>query len=160
MSFVKAIFRRDTSARPISSVTRWLLVVVIGCVVLETAQPMNAADEPAAQPADRTSDTLLIPGGTDRSVTRPASATDRSFSWVAIALFLGAGGAWLLWKRRGGDTALKRDPRKIQIEESRSLGNRQYLVVATYEQKKFLLGVTPGQIQMLAPLDEPKETES
>jgi flagellar protein FliO/FliZ len=41
---------------------------------------------------------------------------------------------------------------KLQIEETRSLGNRQYLVVAVYEGQKLLLGVTPGQIQLLTPL--------
>lgn len=145
----------------ISSVTRWLLVVVIGCAVLETAQPMNAAPAvEAAAPAQRAADTLLIPGGAEQPVTRPATVADRGVSWLAIALFLGAGGGWFVWRRRGGEHALKRPARKIQIEESRSLGNRQYLVVATYENKKFLLGVTPGRIQMLTPLQEPEETAS
>lgn len=122
---------------------------------------MNAASAPEqAAPAGRAADTLLIPGGNERPVTRPASVADRGGSWLAVALFLGAGGAWLVWRRRGGDRVLKRPARKIQIEESRSLGNRQYLVVATYEKKKFLLGVTPGQIQLLTPLDGAEETTS
>jgi flagellar protein FliO/FliZ len=37
--------------------------------------------------------------------------------------------------------------------ESRPLGSRQYLVVADYDGRKFLLGVCPGSIEMLTPLD-------
>jgi flagellar protein FliO/FliZ len=43
--------------------------------------------------------------------------------------------------------------RKLNIEESRSLGHRQYLVVASYEGRKFLLGVCPGSIEYLSGLD-------
>jgi flagellar protein FliO/FliZ len=53
--------------------------------------------------------------------------------------------------RRGVPTA--RDMRALAIDETRSLGNKQYLVVASYEGKKFLIGVCPGRIDMLSPLD-------
>jgi flagellar protein FliO/FliZ len=43
--------------------------------------------------------------------------------------------------------------RALAVDETRSLGNRQYLVVASYEGKKFLLGVCPGRIEMLSALD-------
>jgi flagellar protein FliO/FliZ len=43
--------------------------------------------------------------------------------------------------------------RKLAIAETKSLGNRQYLVVASYEDKKFLLSVCPGRIELLTPLD-------
>jgi flagellar protein FliO/FliZ len=43
--------------------------------------------------------------------------------------------------------------RSLAIDETRSLGNRQYLVVASYEGKKFLIGVCPGRIDMLSSLD-------
>ena len=46
-----------------------------------------------------------------------------------------------------------RADRRLAIAETRSLGNRQYLVVAAYDGRKFLLGVCPGRIEMLAPLD-------
>lgn len=72
---------------------------------------------------------------------------------LIAALLLGSAGAWFLVKRRAaGPLGSAKGDRKIQIEETRSLGNRQYLVVADYEGSKFLIGVTPGQIQMLAPL--------
>jgi flagellar protein FliO/FliZ len=44
------------------------------------------------------------------------------------------------------------------IEETRSLGNRQYLIVAAYEEKKLLLGVTPGRIKLLCDLPTDEDT--
>ena len=53
-----------------------------------------------------------------------------------------------------------RDVRKLAIDETRSLGSRQYLVVASYEGKKLLLGVCPGRIDLLTPLDSPSPRDS
>ena len=43
--------------------------------------------------------------------------------------------------------------RKLQVLETRPLGNRQYLLVVGYEDSRMLLGVTPGKIDYLCPLD-------
>jgi flagellar biogenesis protein FliO len=43
--------------------------------------------------------------------------------------------------------------KKLQVLEMRSLGNRQFLVVVGYEEQRMLLGVTPGKIDYLCPLD-------
>jgi len=45
--------------------------------------------------------------------------------------------------------------RKLQVLETRPLGNRQYLLVVGYEDSRMLLGVTPGKIDYLCPLDSP-----
>lgn len=140
--------------RPFTSVTRWLLVV-IGCVVLATAQPMSAAspEEPAAGET-RPKDVIIYPKNTatsDRPATAPESDGSRSLILV-VALLLAAGGAWLMLQKRKACPAGGRG-RKLQIDETRPLGNRQYLVVADYDGKKFLLGVAPGRIQMLTPLE-------
>ena len=168
-------------ARSLSSVTRWLLMVV-SCAVLETAQPMSAATAeatgpapegaPAAGPAEndppappstgttprsaRSADTLLIPAANPRpAATGPRGAG--SSSWLVVLGFCASGAAWYWWRRRGpGPLGRPARARQIDIEESRPLGNRQYLVVAAVGDRKFLLGVTPGSIQLLAPL-EPKE---
>lgn len=136
-----------------TSVTRWLLVV-IGCVVLATAQPMSAASPEASDAGTRPAGTIIYPKNSS-DPSRPATAPEhdgtRSLILI-VALLLAAGGAWLiLQKRKAGP--LGGHGRKLQIDETRPLGNRQYLVVADYDGKKFLLGVTPGRIQMLAPLD-------
>lgn len=147
-----------TFPKAFTSVTRWLLVV-IGCAVLATAQPMSSSPAPAApeaaEPAKRAGDTVIYPKNANepnKTATNSERDTGRSLI-VVVALLLAAGGAWLLLQRRKAGPAGGRG-RKLQIDETKPLGNRQYLVVADYDGKKFLLGVTPGQIQMLTPLDD------
>ncbi|MEI6714537.1 MAG: flagellar biosynthetic protein FliO [Verrucomicrobiota bacterium] len=73
---------------------------------------------------------------------------------VAILILLGAGllvlfkGGYVGGLRSGGKVA-----KKLQIEETRMLGHRQYLVVAEYEGRRMLIGVCPGRIDYLCPLD-------
>ena len=74
------------------------------------------------------------------------------------ALVLAAAGGWMFFRGRKF-TLPGRDARKLAIEETRSLGSRQYLVVASYEGKKLLLGVCPGRIDLLTPLDSPTGRE-
>jgi flagellar protein FliO/FliZ len=138
-----------------SSVTRWLTVVV-GCAILEMAQPMIAA-EPSS-PAARSGDTLLFPGGApaanDPASPRPAPPASAAGTLLFVALAgAAAGGLW--WWRRGRPAASGRRG-TIQIEDTRPLGNRQFLVVASCDGRRFLLGVAAGGIQMLSPLD-PRE---
>ena len=139
----------------LTSVTRWLLVV-IGCVVLATAQPMSAASTEAPAAGDaRPQGDIIYPKNTaapDRPATAPEHDSSRSLILV-VALLLAAGGAWLMLQKRKAGPAGGRG-RKLQIDETRPLGNRQYLVVADYDGKKFLLGVAPGRIQMLTPLND------
>jgi flagellar protein FliO/FliZ len=135
--------------------------MVIGCAVLATALPMsalagNAADKPPAP------ETVLYPLGSEAATTAtPSTRNDSGYgarTLLVVALLLAAGGVWVLMRRRAGPGFLSgRAVQKLQIEETRSLGNRQYLVVAVYEDKKLLLGVTPGQIQLLTPLSAPEE---
>jgi flagellar protein FliO/FliZ len=140
----------------ITSVTRWLLVV-IGCAVLAMAQPMSAASNETPAPAESLSgQTVIYPKNTaNASKADPVQEHDSSKSLIlVVALLLAAGGVWVLVQRRKSGPGGGRGGRKLQIDETRPLGNRQYLVVADYDGKKFLLGVTPGRIQMLTPLDE------
>ena len=46
---------------------------------------------------------------------------------------------------------------KIQIADTHSLGNRQFLVVAQYDSEKHLLGVSPNGIQHLTSLKNSSE---
>lgn len=146
----------------ISSVTRWLLVVA-GCVVLETAQPAfaGAPEEPAPPPS--TDESVIYPRGShevEPGLSSVDAVPDGSgyFTWV-VGLGLVAAGGWFLWKKKQGGM-LASAGRKIQIEETRAMGNRQYLVVAQCEGKRFLLGVTPGRIDVVSPLDARSEEAS
>jgi len=70
-----------------------------------------------------------------------------------------AGGGFYLLKRgqlglRAGTPVLQR----LAIEETRSFGNKQFLAVAAYGDRKLLLSVCPGRIDLLCRLDEPSAT--
>ena len=137
-----------------TSVTRWLLVV-IGCVVLATTQPMSAASgETPAPAAPLSGETIIYPKNT-ADAAKPVEPRDHDSNRSLIlitAILLAAIGVWVLVQRRKSGPGNGRGGRKLQIDETRPLGNRQYLVVADYDGEKFLLGVTPGRIQMLTPL--------
>jgi len=90
---------------------------------------------------------------------QPSSGGSNSSLILAAVLLLGAGGWWLWLKRREGVRGAGGKSARLSIAESRSLGSRQYLVVADYDGKKFLLGVCPGSIKMLTPLDGEKGQE-
>lgn len=111
-------------------------------------------------PADgRGPDTVIFP---QNRVERPDGvgprpSAGRSWAWLGGALLLAGGGVALILKRRGGGLPAGAKGRRLAVEETRSLGNRQYLVVAGYDRKRFLLSVTPGQIQLIAPLDDAEE---
>jgi len=86
---------------------------------------------------------------------RVETTADRGTGYTAVlvaGLLMAGVGGWLFWRGRkapGGGALL----RKLAIAETKSLGNRQYLVVATYDDRKFLLGVCPGRIDLLTPLE-------
>ncbi|MBI2511227.1 MAG: flagellar biosynthetic protein FliO [Opitutae bacterium] len=93
--------------------------------------------------------------GAAPAATATKSGGDSSYLLIVLATAAAAAGGFMLWRQRrtpGGIAG--RDARKLNVAESRSLGNRQYLVVADYDGKKFLLGVCPGSIQLLSPLEE------
>jgi flagellar protein FliO/FliZ len=125
------------------------------------AQPMSAApeDTPSIEKPSGTPpapDSIIYP---KNSPDRPAgvavekgSDTSRMLIML-IALGLAAAGVWVFVQKRQSGPLAARGQRKLQIDETRPLGNRQYLIVANYDGKKFLLGVTPGRINLLTPLD-------
>lgn len=126
---------------------RWLRALGVVAVVLAFAI--------AAVAAPTADDQVIVPNSESAKPASPGAAPGNGmFTAVAVLLLAGAG-AWLVWRGRQGKlTNLNRQGRKLEIEETRPLGNRQYLVVATYQDKKFLLGVCPGRIDLLAPLHD------
>lgn len=90
----------------------------------------------------------------------PAMAAGDSLDSVSlvVGLVLAAVGGWFVWRNRRRIPA-GRELRALAINETRSLGNRQYLVVASHEGKRFLLGVCPGQISFLSALPDSAEGE-
>ncbi len=120
-----------------------------------SAAPETApvVEKPSEKPAAPTQ--IIYPKNSpERPAGLPAEKSPLSGVLVMVtAIALAAAGAWILLQRRQSGPLSARGQRKLQVEETRPLGNRQYLVVAQYEGKKFLLGVTPGQIALLTPLE-------
>jgi flagellar protein FliO/FliZ len=77
----------------------------------------------------------------------------QSFAAVLMVLGLVAGLAWLV--RRGALTGLGRSNRPITVETAVALGERRSLVIVSVEGRRFLLGLTPGQISMVTELGTP-----
>jgi flagellar protein FliO/FliZ len=115
------------------AIVAWLPVAVFAKD--EVIYPRSAA--PANAPAENST------GSTRNMVT----------GLLGIACVAGAG--WIYWRNRSmGGSGPGRSVRKLTIAETRPLGNRQHLLVADYDGKKYLLGVCPGRIDLLTALNE------
>jgi flagellar protein FliO/FliZ len=107
-----------------------------------------------AAPSD--ADHVIVPAASPaKAPATPGAPGTGAFTLATIVLLAGAGG-WLLWRGRGrGLPNFSRAEKQLNVEETRSLGGRQFLVVASYRDQKFLIGVCPGRIELLAPLERP-----
>ncbi len=126
--------------------------MVVGCAVLETAQPMSAASMPDD---GRTVETVIYPA--DASAPVAEHPGGGGGTWLFAVAVFGATGAFFYWRK----TRARPSPHRaasLMVEETRALGNRQFLVVAVCQGQRFLLGVAPGSIQLLAPLGEKDPT--
>lgn len=120
---------------------RWL-IVLLG--LLLTAGSALAEGE-LLQP--RRLDPVAMPG--------PRAAGPLGPATLALAGLLAGAGVWWWWREWRAGGGRRAGERHLAIVESRPLGNRQHLVVADYAGRRFLLGVCPGRIDLLAPLDSP-----
>jgi len=69
----------------------------------------------------------------------------------AVLAVLGVGVFFAL-KRGGWRNVMKRSEGRLQVSETRMLGNRQFIMVVEYEDSRLLVGVSPGRIELLTPL--------
>jgi flagellar protein FliO/FliZ len=140
------------------------LPVVVGCVVLAAAHPTSCFAD-SKQDTPRSPDTVIYPKTAAEHAQEPATQGTSGGMYsngpvLIFAILLAGTGGWILWKKRGGDLRFGGTPgKKLQVEETKSLGNRQYLVVASYEGRKFLLGVTTDRIELLTHLPDNEEGE-
>jgi flagellar protein FliO/FliZ len=110
----------------------------------------------AAPPDEKAKDaTVIYPHGPASKAEASSAAPSSMYGSgvLVVALLLAGVGGWLFWRGRAAPAGTM-NARKLAIAETKSLGNRQYLVVAAYEDKKFLLSVCPGKIELLTPLDD------
>ena len=116
--------------------------------------------------ADLDSDKVIVPNSAvANKAPAAAGGTGSGALTIAGVILLGGAGGWMLLRARaGGLKQFNRAPRQLAVEETRPLGNRQFLVVASYQDKKFLIGVCPGRIELLSALSgnatEPEKVRS
>ncbi len=112
-------------------------------------------------PAKLAPDAVLYPRESPAGESSPGgeiSSRSSSPTLVFAGVILLATGAWLWWKFRVGPAGLMaRAPSQLAIEETRALGNRQFLLVVSHEKRRFMLGVCPGRLEMLTELSPPSE---
>jgi flagellar biogenesis protein FliO len=81
----------------------------------------------------------------------------RAFAALAIVLAVFFGGVWLY--RNGQRLAWRRTgPPRLNIVESRALGNRYALYVVGYEQQRLLVGSSPAGLTLISPLPPAAES--
>jgi len=136
---------------------RWLGLLAAALVV---AAGVARADSNTTVNPTRDANAVLFPRAADPSpVAKVAAAPNGSMTIVLVCL-IGAAGGWMLWNRIRGRGPAALGGRQLTIAETKSLGNRQFLVVASYQDQKFLLGVCPGRIDLLSSLGSAPDTGS
>jgi flagellar protein FliO/FliZ len=117
------------------------------------AQPPAAAPAAAGVAASDPA-TVLYPQAPAAAGGAKAIPALGGTATMLLVVLAGAAGGWLLWQRlRSNARPSGRSEHQLAVAETKSLGNRQYLVVAAYGERRFLLGVCPGKIDLIAPLD-------
>jgi flagellar biogenesis protein FliO len=152
---------------------REFLIFVLGACFLLTGfhQGLSADSameevleaEVALEDAPKQSQGIIIqpkaPG--NRSQIGGGSAMRYSTIWAVYGfLFLVSVLALFLWFQRKGGLGIPglQQNRDLKLLETKSLGNRQFLIVVQYGEQKMLLGVTPGQINHLCYLEDGAES--
>ena len=125
-------------------------------VLAALSAPLFAQERPEDKPASTLSpDTKLTPRAPS-PLFAPSTNTGTDSKQLVIyfvVLAALAGGGFYLLKRGMPLRGMRAGENHLNLLETKILGNRQFLVVVQYEDSKMLLGVGPGQIQYLCPLD-------
>jgi flagellar protein FliO/FliZ len=134
-------------------VNRKRLPILLAALVF-LAAPLRAQDRLEDTPASRLSpDTKLTPRAPTTMLAPEKTAGNSQLVVYFIGLLALAGGGQFLLKRGMPLRGKMAGQNNLHLLETKILGNRQFLVVVQYEDNKMLLGVGPGQIQYLCPLD-------
>ena len=102
--------------------------------------PRDSADD-----SSEASDTV-------RAVSPAGGSTFVMFTGYGVVLAVLGVGVFFALKRGGWRNVMKRSEGRLQVSETRMLGNRQFLMVVEYEESRLLVGVSPGRIELLTPL--------
>ena len=125
---------------------------LIGAAVL--SHPIWAVSSALAQTGGTASGPLTAPGLPDAGLS-----LIRVLGALALVIGLFLGGVWLVrnWQRVGGPGARSA---KLNVLETRSLGNRHAIYVVGYERERFLIASSPAGVNLLSHLATATEAES
>lgn len=112
----------------------------------ESAIPTTTSDlaQPSAAPAEKKSMAAAVPG---------MDEFGRLLGYITLLAALAGAAIYLIKFGIPLHRNRSKEERKLQVLEMRPLGNRQFLIVVGYDDTRMLLGVTPGKIDYLCPLD-------
>lgn len=113
-------------------------------------QQSAAVPVPPPTPA-ASSGSLMFSGSSPVS----AGSFIQMFGYV-VAILMIVGAVVVFFMRSGGFIGLRmgtKAARKLHLQETWMLGHKQFLAVIEYEGRKMLLGVCPGRIDYLCPLE-------
>ena len=147
---------------------RLAMMAALACLIPASLKATDSAGAAPASHANLTSESpaatapppVVQTGASDASKPLPSRPPTPDFDSMGrmlgyLTLFAALAGAAVYFLKFGLPLARRGAAldRKLQILETRPLGNRQYLLVVGYEDSRMLLGVTPGKIDYLCPLD-------
>ena len=89
---------------------------------------------------------------TERTPSPAGGSTFVMFTGYGAVLAVLGVGVFFALKRGGWRNVMKRSEGRLQVSETRMLGNRQFIMVVEYEDSRLLVGVSPGRIELLTPL--------
>ena len=135
--------------------------IAIACLLVGSADLMGQGEESEDSQMVYPSSASDVEGAEGQSELYEDLMPDKGFGVGMSVTILGylviIGGmcvaAWYLFKRGVIRKPFSSSEGKLKVAESRMLGNRQYIMVVEYEDKKILLGVGPGKIDYLTSLD-------
>ena len=131
---------------------RFLLPLLLVAALALPAGAVSAAD---STPASLGADAVVYPRNSPEA--QKLHSADSAFPlWgmLGLVVVLAAAGVYLLKRGQLRPRAGAAAHQRLAIEETRPLGNKQFIAVAAYGERKLLLSVCPGRIDFLCRLDD------
>lgn len=134
-------------------------------ILMFSALSAGAQEESDNQEADSAAPQIAYPSSSPAAVSESdAFKTIASDGELSVGLLINALGivvivavlglaAFFILRRGVFRKSFSKAEGKLQIKESRMLGNRQFIMVVEYEDNRILLGVGPGKIDYLTSLN-------
>jgi flagellar protein FliO/FliZ len=129
---------------------RYLLPLLLAAALL-----LPAAAVAESTPASLGENGVVYPRNSPEA--HKVHSSDNAFPmWgmLGVIAVLAGAGFYLLKRGQLGTRAGVSVHQRLAIEETRPLGNKQFLAVAAYGERKLLLAVCPGRVDFLCRLDD------